>query len=339
MNQDARAHMAHDLTGVRVGTETVVQVAGSDPHYGRIWLLDCDCGATRTLPALRINATVKRGKTGGCPECPGGTVAKADKPKRKRPEEADHPDVAAARVSLENAPPGRRAEALAHLRRVVLAPRAKAVPPGRPPAERLLGEKRPSKWDANPAPDRPTYDQRQVAKVFADLFAVFTPNPPKVQKTRPFGNGSRSRHEGKVVAGWLVVREAGWQRMHGRLCRVWLCRCAGCGIESNKSTAILGVMHAKSMHAKSPADSAGCKRCADARRRVPDSERICQWCSRSTIGQKQPRECGACNRRAMRNGRDDEGRPLGRVSEKCREGQARRKAARVRAPGEKKAAS
>lgn len=58
-----------DLKGVRVGDERVVSVAGSDPHYGRIWLLRCKCGATRTQPALRIRAAIKRGTSSGCPSC------------------------------------------------------------------------------------------------------------------------------------------------------------------------------------------------------------------------------------------------------------------------------
>lgn len=47
-------------------------------------------------------------------------------------------------------------------------------------------------------------------------------------------------------------------------------------------------------------------------RRVPDAERVCRWCARSTIarGWGMTRECSACNRTAYRNGRDAEGRPI-----------------------------
>jgi hypothetical protein len=80
----------------------------------------------------------------------------------------------------------------------------------------------------------------------------------------------------------------------------WICRC-DCG-------AIRYVLSIALRTGKSN----GCRDCAAAAKRVPDEQRFCQWCKRSTGDSGKPRECGACERRALRNGRDADGRPVAR---------------------------
>jgi hypothetical protein len=52
-----------------------------------------------------------------------------------------------------------------------------------------------------------------------------------------------------------------------------------------------------------------CFGCAIAAVRIPDAERVCRWCARPTT-RTPVRECGACERRALRNGREADGRPI-----------------------------
>lgn len=44
--------------------------------------------------------------------------------------------------------------------------------------------------------------------------------------------------------------------------------------------------------------------------RTPDTERVCVWCARSTVGQRCVRECMACAQTAYRNGRNTDSSPV-----------------------------
>lgn len=95
---------------------------------------------------------------------------------------------------------------------------------------------------------------------------------------------------------------------------LWACLCAYCGKFSEKTSALLRAQRWKGHD--------GCHDCGNARKRIPDAERVCWVCERrAKPGERQIRECEACSRRATRNGRDADGRPLGRVVRAARHSQ------------------
>jgi hypothetical protein len=107
---------------------------------------------------------------------------------------------------------------------------------------------------------------------------------------------------GQRFGRWVALKRTGYRNSS-----LWLCRC-DCSAE-----------HEVALSNLRSGASTRCDRCRrDAQfgrrnpHRVPDAERGCQRCKRSTLAVKsnKVRECGTCERRAHRNGRDAEGRPI-----------------------------
>lgn len=104
---------------------------------------------------------------------------------------------------------------------------------------------------------------------------------------------TRIRLEGTAVGRWAVLRYVGGSRYE--------CRCA-CGAWK--------LITGQQLRLR---ETLGCRACLRARVTVPEHKRVCRWCRRSTraVG-GTARECGACARRAARNGRDAIGAPVWR---------------------------
>lgn len=102
-------------------------------------------------------------------------------------------------------------------------------------------------------------------------------------------------HTGQRFGAWTVIRYTG--AIHypgGGRDTGWLCRC-DCGTEK--------VVPGNQLRF---GRSRRCRACT----RVPAELRRCLWCKRPTKKNDKARECAACERMALRNGRDPEGRPV-----------------------------
>jgi hypothetical protein len=120
---------------------------------------------------------------------------------------------------------------------------------------------------------------------------------------------------GAQVGKWTVVEQLPSDPRRGRR---WRVRCA-CGVERVKLACHL-------VAAGKRGDKTSCAACrwtppvaarvvaGAQRRQVPESERFCRWCGRSTrtLQGSTVRECAACNRSACRYGREPDGRPIAR---------------------------
>ena len=99
---------------------------------------------------------------------------------------------------------------------------------------------------------------------------------------------------------WTVLRPGPIVNGHTT---TWLCRCE-CGTEARVRTETLRGQDAKRR-------SRGCRACAGQTPRgsqQPGAVRgRCSWCKRAT--QRKPFECAACEKSAVRHGRDESGRP------------------------------
>lgn len=101
-------------------------------------------------------------------------------------------------------------------------------------------------------------------------------------------SGRHKRHAGETFGRSVLVRMLN----KGRRAEL---RCLDC--DSTRTVA------STSLAPSSPArlQPFRCRRCRDAASRVPDAERLCRWCGRKP--ERNPWECTACERTAVRNGR------------------------------------
>lgn len=113
---------------------------------------------------------------------------------------------------------------------------------------------------------------------------------------------------GKFFGRWVVLRRSD-RAQRGKT--FWTCMCT-CGATSDVSGAMLR-----------RGESLQCDGCRRAAQRGPASRAQgavsgrCSWCGEPARKQN-PYECDRHNRRAARNGRDAEGRPIGRDYSKRR---------------------
>ena len=114
---------------------------------------------------------------------------------------------------------------------------------------------------------------------------------------------------GRRYGAWTILRQAGWQQVGAKRLALWRCRAECCGALAFMRSAAL----AKARRGRSGL----CKRCYCARVSyrylMRQALRRCVWCRRA-LRPHGLRECDACARRACRNGRDADGRPIGRVA-------------------------
>lgn len=112
---------------------------------------------------------------------------------------------------------------------------------------------------------------------------------------------------GDTIGHWTAVRPMDEQRSYGVYPWLMRCRCGTYAVLRNP-------YHSRRRAAL--AHRVSCRACYEAERpKIPDSARVCEWCRRPTIdgtGRRtrgKARECGTCERRALRNGRDATGHP------------------------------
>jgi hypothetical protein len=109
---------------------------------------------------------------------------------------------------------------------------------------------------------------------------------------------------GEVLGDYVLLRPLG--RSASGNYAWWAC-CAACGEER--------AVPASQIRQRVRAGGHPCCRtCHGLRRRAPAEAWVCRWCGRSTAGGNVVRECSACERRAFRNGRGEDGRPRYRLA-------------------------
>jgi hypothetical protein len=113
---------------------------------------------------------------------------------------------------------------------------------------------------------------------------------------------------GQRHGAWTVLRLDA-ERGSKRGGCYWICRC-DCGTEQ----AVRGLNLRLGL-------TRGCRKCCWRRGDYHHSpaalvawaqDGMCSWCKRPSLHPRLLYECGACNRMAMRYGRDAEGRPIAR---------------------------
>ncbi len=128
---------------------------------------------------------------------------------------------------------------------------------------------------------------------------------------------------GRIFGPWAVVERVGTRRVLGGTNPVWRVIAVCCAREAIATSVMLSVYAAPS---RRDAVTGLCRRC----RKAPVRDTGCRWCPRPSVataralrGKRRKGvtyECGACNRRALRNGRDAEGRPIYKSSAQTRAG-------------------
>lgn len=130
-----------------------------------------------------------------------------------------------------------------------------------------------------------------------------------------------SKYIGKALLGWVVLFRCGWKvTARGQRLGLFRLRCEGCGAETERTSVALGTMAGNQRAGNK--SGFGCVRCYRRRVRVQASLRVCKWDGSFA---RSGEECDACWQRARRNGRDHEGRPLGRSMPAWRAKQADRR--------------
>ena len=117
---------------------------------------------------------------------------------------------------------------------------------------------------------------------------------------------------GRTFGAWKVLRRVGTVRRDARgTDPVWRCVAVCCGQIADKTT---NTLHKPRKVAG--ASSGLCQRCRLAKLAgeacLRRARRACVWCGRR-LHHSHVRECRACRRRAVYAGRDETGRPNGKI--------------------------
>lgn len=131
-------------------------------------------------------------------------------------------------------------------------------------------------------------------------------------------NGTRLINlAGQRFGSWTVLRLHPEPRFYpcGLPVRMWVCQC-DCG---TKALVMGGHLRA--------GNSTGCATCGHAKTatsaaaRAPNAQRgVCSFCQRPTT--RMPYECNACQRTALRNGRNKDGSPIAKIKRRVMGGAA-----------------